>query len=44
MDKQMEEWRAQIKEILARHTDDAFFLRWAAIRLSMLERAVYSKK
>lgn len=44
MDKQVKEWRAQIDLILARHADDAEFLRWAALKLSMLERALNDRK
>lgn len=44
MDKQLKEWRGQIDTILARHADDAEFLRWAALKLAMLERALNDLK
>lgn len=44
MDKQIKEWRGQIDMILARHADDSEFLRWAALKLSMLERALNDRK
>ena len=44
MDKQIKEWRGQIDLILARHADDAEFLRWAALKLAMLERALNDRK
>lgn len=44
MYKQIKEWRGQIDAILARHADDAEFLRWAAMKLAMLERAMNDRK
>lgn len=44
MDKQIKEWRGQIDAILARHADDAEFLRWAALKLAMLERVLNDRK
>lgn len=37
-------WRGQIDTILARHANDSEFLRWAALKLSMLERALNDRK
>ena len=44
MDENLKEWNKQIDEILSRHKDDAEFLRWAVLRLSVLERVIYDRK
>lgn len=38
------EIRHQIETVLNRNKDDAEFLRWAALKLAMLERAIHDKR
>lgn len=44
MDNQIKDWRDQIYKILARHESDAEFLRWAAMKLAVLERWILANR